>query len=292
MAALTVMGLTMQPSAATFPGGNGKIAYYDLRQYPAQIHVIDSDGTGEVQLTSGRPASSNPAWSADGSKIAFIRGRGGSLFVMDADGSDRMPVLRGIAKGNREIVAAAWSPDGTQLVFCAARRGFADPNLYVIDADGSDLTRITPGRKQDCDPSWSPDGSKIASTARRGRLVTMDPDGSNRMVLVRRGFNATPDWSPDGSRITFTHDARSRNANDVFIINSDGTGRARLTHTPRRWDWTPVFSPDGTRIAFSRGQGPGFLAPGDIFTMLLDGSDVVRITDTGQDEYWLSWQAI
>ena len=299
--ALTVVVVAMQPSGATFPGGNGKIAYFDFGQSPFQIHVIEPDGSAEAQLTAGQRSATDPTWSADGSRIAFVRdkpkGRRSALFIMNADGSGKTLIRRGVTQRRGEMAGPAWSPDGTQIVFCAfSNVNRAAPNLYVINQDGSGLNKISLGRNRfDCHPSWSPDGTRIAfvTLSRNGSqsLATMNPDGSDRTILVRRGQNQFPNWSPDGAQIVFTRQNPSQA--DVFVIDNDGSGRTRLTDTPRRYEWTPAFSPDGTLIAFSRGQGPNFLSPGDIFTMQTDGTDVVRVTDTRRgDEFRLNWQAV
>jgi TolB protein len=164
----------------------------------------------------------------------------------------------------------------------------------VINADGSGLEKVTRGTNVDCSPSWSPDGSKLAMLTfvpHRWLLATMAPDGSSREILIERGNHDDPDWSPDGSQIVFTRTPTGQRRTDVFVIDSDGSGLTRLTDTPGRWEWTPVFSPNGARIAFVRGQDARILARGDIYSMLPDGTDVVRITDTRRDEYSLSWQA-
>ncbi len=230
VAALTALVLVAQPAAATFPGGNGKIAYFDYTGEPLHIYSIDPDGSGRIQLTSGSMANQYPAWSADGATIAYVRSRGietgrHSILTMNADGTGDTVLFR--AKDNRkEILDPAWSPDGTQIVFCA--EGRQPPALFVIDADGTGLTKLTRGRHFDCHPSWSPDGSTIAFATIRGRhfsIATMATDGSNRTLLVRRGSNDVPDWSPDGSQLVFfrVHGRRS----DVFIIDADGTGRTQ-----------------------------------------------------------------
>ena len=294
-ALMTVVGLAA-PAEATFPGGNGKIAYHDFAQDPLQIYTIEPDGSSPTQITSGPRNSIEPAWSADGSTIAFTRAREffkgtPALVTMNADGTARTVIFRPSGK-RRALFSPSWSPDGSQIVFCMF--GDQGSRLFVINADGSGLTKITRGNHNDSSPSWSPDGTAIAFSTYKHQhnfLMTMDIDGSDRTVLVARGQNDEPDWSPDGSQIVFSRNI-GRGRNDVVVINADGTGKTRLTDTPRRWEWTPVFSPDGLRIAFLRGRSGKYFSPSDIFTIAADGTDEQQLTDTSRiDEFGLNWQA-
>ena len=270
--------------------GNGKIAYRD----GYQIVVIEPDGSGRVQLTSGRYNNypNYPAWSADGSKIAFVAYDHGetSLFTMNADGSGKT-LVQGVTDRIDGFMHPSWSPDGTQLVFMAGLSGHGDRSirLYVVNVDGSGLTKITRGRHQDWWPSWSPDGTKIAfvtgPVGTRRDLATMSPDGSNRTTLVRGSTNYA-DWSPDGSQILFTQN--SRRGWDVFRINSDGTGRIRLTDSPGKGEFFPVYSPDGTQIAFRRSFDNWH---NYIVTMVIGGTQGPRrVTEVAFTEDPLSWQ--
>jgi Tol biopolymer transport system component len=285
------------PASATFPGGNGKIAFFDAHADVPQISSVEPDGSALEQLTDGARAAQYPAYSADGSMLAFVRSRGieegrHAIVTMGADGSDPAVVFRA-RDGRKEILAPAWSPDGGQIVFCA--EGRRPPALFVIDADGSDLTKISRAGHLDCHPSWSPDGTTIAFATLNFpniAIATMDTDGTNRSVLVGRGWNDDPDWSPDGSQVVFFR-AVGSDRTDIFTVGADGTGRRRITDTPGRWEWTPTFAPDGQRIAFARSQTARIAAPGDIFTVAAVGGDQERVTDTeGVDEFWLTWQPV
>ena len=147
-----------------------------------------------------------------------------------------------------------WSPGGTKIAFCVDNFRFSAARIYVIDADGTDLTRITPKGSRDCDPAWSPDGTRIAFTHASGRhvdLATMSPDGSNKVTLVSDGFNNWPDWSPDAATLVFSRSTASVST-DLFTVPADGGDLVKLTDTPRD-ESMPAYSPDGTKIAFSTG---------------------------------------
>jgi Tol biopolymer transport system component len=119
-----------------------------------------------------------PAWSPDGSSIAFHSLRDGNydIYVMDADGSNE---IRLTTDGSADL-NPVWSPDGLRIAFVSTRD--ADYELYVMNADGSDQQRLTESGGRDEHPTWSPDGSRIAfSSDRDGRreLFVMDADGTN-----------------------------------------------------------------------------------------------------------------
>jgi dipeptidyl aminopeptidase/acylaminoacyl peptidase len=127
----------------------------------------------------------------------------------------------------------AWSPDGTQIVFTSRRDG--NNELYLMKADGSEVTRLTRSAGDDFGASWSPDGAQIAFVSdRNGRpgeyaVYLMNVDGSNVRRLTReKEIDYTPQWSPDGSQIIFR--ALQGGQSDIHIIEVDGTGRRNLTN--------------------------------------------------------------
>jgi Tol biopolymer transport system component len=282
-----VLGLGIAPPAgATFPGGNGKIAFGTFgRRGPITLASIDPAGTGRETLTTVGRNPYMPAWSEDGTKIAYVAGSG--LRTMDPDGSANTLIVADDIS-HTSLERPNWSPDGSQLVFDA----FVNPDvgfrLFVVNDDGTGLTQLDSPGPDEYYPEWSPDGTRIAyvSSSRRGQFIkTVDPDGTDRET-VTAGYGA-PSWSPDDVKLAFT----AGRAGDIFVVNADGTGRTRLTTTDRRGEFTPVFSPDGTKIAFARGSSGGFV-PTDIWVMDADGGAPGAITDTPQRyEFPWSWQA-
>jgi WD40-like Beta Propeller Repeat len=157
-----------------------------------QIYRIDSDGTDLTPLTSAASDSGDPAWSPDGSKIAFSRG--GDLFTMNPDGTAEANLTN--TPGAAEY-GPNWSPDGSKLAFAA------DGGIWRMNATGSARTRLADGT----DPVWSPDGLRIAFTridevALTSSLRTINASGAGGDdVAVRTGsiFSAefaAPDWQP------------------------------------------------------------------------------------------------
>jgi Tol biopolymer transport system component len=224
--------------------------------------------------------------------IAFYTNRDDGdfeIYVMNPDGSDPINLT------NTEGFDAqpAWSPDGTRIVFASGRNGDsefppANEDIYLMNADGSGLVRLTENQIPDSDPAWSPDGTQIAFVSRLEvgyQIFIMNADGSSSRNFTNDTFdNLNPAWSPDGTQIAFASDREPNDpihSTEIFVINVDGSGLTRLTSNTT-FDDTPVWSPDGTKIAFN--------CDAEICVMKADGSnlrDVTNRPDSG--EYLGSW---
>ena len=130
-----------------------------------------------------------------------------------------------------------------RIAFLSERDG--NREIYVMDADGSNQTRLTHNPAFDESPDWSSDGTKIAFLSERdgnGEIYVMDADGSNQTRLTHNpAFDAYPTWSPDGTKIAFDS-ARDGNQ-EIYVIDADGGGLKRLTKNPFR-DSVPTWSPE------------------------------------------------
>src|SRR5882672_823214 len=199
------------------PKFNGKIAFVTNRNGPpGEIYVMNPDGSDQRNITKSPASETRPAFSPDGTKIAFVRDFNG-IFVMNPDGSGQTQILDGPSMGFRAGSISSfpdWSPDGKKIVFNGAMKGSPDgADIYVINADGTGLTRLTTDPADDACPAWSPDGKKIAFASIRDRvpnevnyeIYVMNADGSNQTRITNNTkFDAGPAWSPDGKRMAFT----------------------------------------------------------------------------------------
>lgn len=225
--------------------------------------------------TSGTPQLPPPI---DRGTIAYVELAGPSslkwrLFTVDGDGSSvtRIPIdLPG------EAFHPSWSPDGDRLVFDVQLEG--DSDVFAVNADGSNLAKLTTAAGWDYLPAWSPDGSRIAYVHTSGNnddIWLMNADGSNPVRLTTEpGFDLNPTWSPDGDRVAFQSN-RAGNP-EIYVMNVDGSNVSRLTNSPG-FDGSPAWSPDGSQIAFvSDRDGPG------IYLIANDGSDIRKLVESEQ----------
>jgi TolB protein len=151
-------------------------------------------------------------------------------------------------------------------------------DVWTINADGTDLTRITDSPGPDFDPSWSPDGTRIAYRHERNdepEIWLMNADGSGQHRLAR---GIAPAWSPDGLMIAYaspgTGDGTTSSA--IAIMNADGSGQRRLPHTDG--GEYPSWSPDGKRIAFNSNLSGDHV----MYIVDVDGSRVVDLSKVGE----------
>ena len=291
------------PAWATYPGANGEIAYarYGGRSVPSTLRTIEPDGTPGRVLARPGVGLPDAEWSPDGTEVAMILGKEPNRIVMlDVLTDVRSLVIRSDdVPDTRFIDSLGISPTGDEIVFCAVPRGAGNISLYTVGVDGSALTRIS-GHRQECSPDWGPTDRIAAERFGFGeKIVTMDPDGSNAVVVIRgrdadrAAIFSSPSWSPDGARIVVGSTSMNEIRPDLWIVDADGSNLTALTDTVRRTEHAPIFSPDGTRIAFLRTNAREGYPQSDIFTIAVDGSDLQRLTDTpNRHEYPRSWQAL
>ena len=210
------------------------------------IYVVNADGTERTRLTRNPAEEFSPAWSPDGTKIAFSRFTGSrfQIFVMNADGSGAVQ----LTFADAAATGAAWSPDGTRIAFT---RCGDSCDVYVMDADGRNVRRLTYGDPPgDESPTWSPDGRSIAFADIDGIFAISPGGGAWSRVTDGPADDASPAWSPTGSEIAFDS-SRGLFNGDIYVVSVTGKGMRQLTDSAPL-DTHPAWSPDGQSIAFMR----------------------------------------
>jgi Tol biopolymer transport system component len=280
LAATLLCVLVLVASAhAAFPGVNGRVAF----QRNGEIYAVNANGTGVANLSNDNTpdtGESDPAWSPDGTHIAFVRQHadtgGGTyarnIWVMAADGTNQHNLTPNDPTATTRIdeEAPAWSPDGTKLAFIRRDNGnpFCCPyiapsvDVWIMNADGTgqkNLTNTPPGPSES-DPAWSPDGSKIAFSRfdDTRNIYTVNSDGTgDEHQLTDTGYNLDPNWSPDGSKIVFDAN-RGDNRLKLWVMNADGSDESQITDPQvpeNQGDRKAAWSPAGDKIVFESTQG-------------------------------------
>src|SRR5215204_5529488 len=258
----------------------------------ADLWVMDADGTNQTNLTNTPDSNEGqPAWSSDGTSIAFSSDQDEvspfrDIWVMDADGSNPTN-LTPTAPGadNFDEYRPSWAPSGTQIAFVRELDGpiiSEQPDIFVMDANGENVTNLTQTDASEIDPVWSPDGTKIAFAGVRNQgweIVTMDPNGQNEFILTGDSFDGEdrgPDWSPDSTMVVFQKQCQGvcSDAWEIWGVNRDGSGDTNLTPNDLSeedrlvTDHTgPSWSPDGSEITFTRTRPSVEGGQSDIYAM-------------------------
>ncbi|WP_153130159.1 Tol-Pal system beta propeller repeat protein TolB [Dechloromonas hortensis] len=228
-----------------------RIAYVVKSRGQFLLQIADADGQGAATaLTSTEPIIS-PAWSPDGSKLAYV------------SFEKKKPVIyvHSLASGQRSIVAnfkgsnsaPAWSPDGRKLAIVLSKDG--NSQLYAVNADGSGLQRLTQSGGIDTEPRYSADGGTIFFTSDRGgspQIYQVGASGGEaRRVTFEGSYNVSPRPSPDGKSLAFI----SRREGRFQLATMDLASRQVQVLTDSNKDESPSFAPNSRMILIATEVG-------------------------------------
>jgi Tol biopolymer transport system component len=221
-----------------------RIAYMNSSQ---QVSLMSADGGESGPLGNPALVGSFPAFSPDGTRLAF-RGNDGNIWITNNDGTNpNIMTVSGVD------FTPVWSPDGTKLAFSSTQTGVAQ--IFTMNQDGTNQTNISNlAIVNDTQPAWSPDGTKIAfqrtpNAMPVGKIWTMNSNGSAQLqVTLGPGTDERPSYSPDGANIAFS---TNRDGNfEIYKTPAIGGLATRLTNNAAS-DRNPAWAPNNTAIAFS-----------------------------------------
>jgi Tol biopolymer transport system component len=255
------------------PSSGGSTTKRDLA-YSRDGHIwtIGADGKGAQIFIRN---AYQPAWSPDGSRVAFVSNRSGDeeLYVARADGSG---VTRLTTSPGPDL-SPDWSSDGKRIAWSR------DREIWTMSASGSNK-RARVRKAQHWHEHHSPTWHGIRIVYSSNRVSNFNTElylaPTKRLTFTQGsadvfGDDGMPDFSPDGRKIAFTSNREQQG--EIYVMNWNGSGLKRLTHRAGD-DWAPDFSPDGKRIAFTQ-------LPGSIWVMNADGTGLRKLT-SGTDADW------
>jgi TolB protein len=261
-----------------------RIYFVSSRTGTKEIWAMDYDGQNQHPITHLGEISLSPRVSPDNSRIAFASlGRGGwSIRMYSLDLNRMVSFPAGTAGGSNE--SPAWSGDGAKIAFSSSRSG--DSEIWMAEASGGHLRRVTSFRGPDVSPTWNPrTNTQLAWVSGRTglpQIYIMDQDGANVQRMTDGGYAVSPSWSPNGQFLTFSWNRKygpgAPGGQDIYVMDIASKRWLQLTHEAGSNDY-PSWAPDGRHIVFERASG----GHSEIWSMLADGTEQRPLTRTGNN---------
>jgi TolB protein len=273
------------------PGiAESKIYFVSDRSGHKEIWAMDYDGSSQHQVTHLGSISLSPRISPDGSRLAFSSLTKSSweimMYSIDLNRLVSFPRIGGTN------LSPTWAPDGSRVAFSSSRGG--ESNIYIADAAGGNLHRLTSDRGPDVGPTFNrKTGAQIAYVSGRTGLpqvYTMEADGTNQQRVTDQGYAVSPSWSPNGMLLALAwfrkYGPGAPGANDIYLMDIASKQWVQLTHDGGRNDF-PSWSPDGRHVVFQSSRS----GSEQIWSMLADGTKVQQLTFSGRNSQpnW-SWK--
>ena len=247
-----------------------------------EVYIADYDGANQQRITTTRQLNNNPSWGADAKSIAYIQYRNNVPEILVS--FIQTGVLQNVTKGRFRDGAylPVFSPDGKQIAFATTPAGQAASDIHVMNADGTNLRRLTTHPAADTAPTWSPSGAQIAFTSDRGgrpQIYVVNADGSGLFRLpIPDGEADRATWSPAPYN-EIAYSARTGAGYDIKVHDLS-TGMTRQLTFGEGTNESPAFSKTGRHIAFSSTRSGNV----QIFTIGRDGRGLRQITRTGNNQ--------
>jgi TolB protein len=292
-ASLLISAFALDPSAnATFPGGNGRIAF--ARTAPGHanqnIFTVAASGGAIKRVTRGNTIDFTPSWSPTGARIAFgrLNSTGGlDVFTVRPGGRGLKQITHGPpGTANGE---PAWSPDGHAIAFTRGPFSGSSPSeIFRMRANGTGLKQLTSSTVDSRAADWT-NGliAYVQGEPPNSSIWTMRPDGSRqRRLTAPASATDHPSWSPDGKSIAFDKQLAG-GSSAIYVMDRSGRHVRRVSGT-RGIHEQPAFSPNGALIAFAGGPKSQL----SLYTITTRGKQLKRLTSTQGSNFQPDWQPL
>jgi len=287
---MLIQGQQSESSPQWSPDGK-QIAFLSGRDGQSDIWVANVDGGAPKPVTNEKSAKHGIRWSPDGSRIAYIgnRDKKQDIYIVAASGGEARQLTQNTNEWDENRWAPAWSPDGLHIAFVSNRSEYYADDLWLIDADGSHLKKLTTNVRVMTDPMWSPDGKYIAFNGvhtwefwfddQSDFYVAEMPEGVVRK-LPTDGYATDLNgalhlyWSPDSKSIFYLYNTRGNT--NIWAFNVEGNTVATQVTSGEGVIHGMTVSPRADRIAYIRATQTD---PGDLAVIPLKGGEQTTLTN-------------